>query len=207
MSKLSNSTLSQANAFCPTYDREALGIGIVHLGPGAFHRAHQAVFTEGAIAKSGGNWGICAVSLNSSSVKDALAPQDGLYTLAITFPNTMVDSITPATNDGIRNDVEAAIGLKDSWPVQREAFAQWVIEDVLPSNRPDWEAAGATLTNDVHGFEVAKLRILNGAHSTLTYLGLLAGEVSVEDAINNPVLRGFVDTLIRHETLVMISSP
>ena len=339
MSKLSNSTLSQANAFCPTYDREALGIGIVHLGPGAFHRAHQAVFTEGAIAKAGGNWGICAVSLNSSSVKDALAPQDGLYTLAIkdklpvfrvigsikevlcarqdsskvlsrlsdpnthfvtltitekgyaltqdgrldkanaaiaqdmksprapitaigylveafrrrresgtppltvmscdnlpsngdklktvcgefassfdvrlgdyirdniSFPNTMVDSITPATNDGIRNDVEAAIGLKDSWPVQREAFAQWVIEDVLPQNRPDWEAAGATLTNDVHGFEVAKLRILNGAHSTLTYLGLLAGEVSVEDAINNPVLRGFVDTLIRHETLPTVEAP
>jgi len=50
----------------------------------------------------------------------------------IIFPNTMVDSITPATDDGVRDDVEQAIGLKDNWPVQREAFAQWVIEDVLP---------------------------------------------------------------------------
>jgi fructuronate reductase len=339
MARLSNSTVSKATAFCPTYDRDALGIGIVHLGPGAFHRAHQAVFTDGAIAKSGGNWGICAVSLNSTHVKEALSPQDGLYTLAIKdknpsyriigsikevlcaredsatvlarlshadthfvtltitekgyaltqdghldkenrfvaedletphipvsaigylveafrqrreagvgsltviscdnlpsngdklkrvciefaqtfdaalashieddirFPNTMVDSITPATDDGVREDVQSATGLKDAWPVQREAFAQWVIEDNLPRHRPDWAGAGATLTNDVHGFEMAKLRILNGAHSTLTYLGLLAGEESVKDAISNEALYDFVNGLIREETLSTIDTP
>jgi len=67
----------------PQYDRENTEIGIVHLGPGAFHRAHQAVYTENAMNLSGGNWGICGVSLRSATARDVLAKQDNLYTLAI----------------------------------------------------------------------------------------------------------------------------
>jgi len=66
----------------PRVDPHALPVGIVHLGIGAFHRAHQAVYTEDAIAAQGGDWGICGVSQRSPDVVQQLAPQDGLYTLA-----------------------------------------------------------------------------------------------------------------------------
>lgn len=81
--RLSSHSLESAKVARPAYDRKSTGIGIVHFGPGAFHRAHQAVFTDDAMVKSGGDWGICAVSLNSPRAADALSPQDGLYTLAI----------------------------------------------------------------------------------------------------------------------------
>src|ERR1700761_5041163 len=58
-----------------------LKCGIVHLGVGAFHRAHQAVFTEDAIAMAGGDWGIIGASLQRPAVPDALNAQDGLYTV------------------------------------------------------------------------------------------------------------------------------
>ena len=84
MDRLNNSLLHKLSAevVTPSYDRDKVDIGIVHLGPGAFHRSHQAYFTELALAH-GGNWAICGVSLNSTSVRDALVPQDCLYTLAI----------------------------------------------------------------------------------------------------------------------------
>jgi len=63
----------------PDYDVANLGVGIVHLGLGAFHRAHQAVFTEDAIHAAGGNWGIAGVSLRHADAAEALNPQDGLY--------------------------------------------------------------------------------------------------------------------------------
>ena len=65
----------------PTYDPSKLGIGIVHLGLGAFHRAHQAVYTDDAITANGGEWGISAVSLKTPTARDQLAPQDGLYSV------------------------------------------------------------------------------------------------------------------------------
>jgi fructuronate reductase len=67
----------------PHYDRAALETGIVHIGLGAFHRAHQAVYTDDALNREPGSWGICGVSLRSPDTRDALAPQDGLYTVAI----------------------------------------------------------------------------------------------------------------------------
>jgi fructuronate reductase len=65
----------------PRYDRSAIEPGIVHLGIGAFHRAHQAFYTEAVLNQMGGNWGIIGCSLRSPTVRDQLAPQDGLYTL------------------------------------------------------------------------------------------------------------------------------
>jgi fructuronate reductase len=64
----------------PAYDPRGVGIGIVHLGIGAFHRAHQAIYTDDALAQEGGAWGICGVSLRSPDVRDRMTPQDGLYT-------------------------------------------------------------------------------------------------------------------------------
>jgi fructuronate reductase len=114
----------------------------------------------------------------------------------VRFPNTMVDSITPATDDSLRQLVRERTGSDDSIPVRREAYTEWVIEDVLLPGGPDLASAGATLTKDVAGWEKAKLRILNGAHSTLAYLGLLIGHETFFDAMNDEVLAGFVERLI-----------
>jgi fructuronate reductase len=337
--RLSASTLEAANASRPAYDRSTAEIAIVHFGPGAFHRAHQAYYTDKAMALSGGNWGICGVSLNSRGAAEALAPQDGLYTLAvkdkqpefriigslkevlcardepqkvmqrligaetkivtltitekgyaldpsgrldvsnvgiahdldtpqqpvsaigylveacrlrreaglsaltlmscdnlpengdklqtaclsfaekidpeladyikahISFPNTMVDSITPASDSKLLSDVAAQIGLSDAGAINRESFTQWVIEDKLPDDVPDWVGAGVIITDDVSGYEMTKLRILNGAHITLTYLGLLLGLETVEAAISHSELAEFVDGLMHQETMPTINPP
>ncbi|RVU33293.1 mannitol dehydrogenase family protein [Rheinheimera riviphila] len=324
------------------------GIGIVHLGPGAFFRGHQAWYTHQAL-KQGGDWRICAVALRSSDVSDALTPQDGLYTLAVmeqqtsyqligsvaevlvapkhfpqvlarltaaatkyvtmtitekgyclngagvldlqhadivhdlqsfardlnscadssqpksaigllvkalqlrftanvppfvviscdnltdnghklknallTFaeksspalanwlkqqlisPCTMVDSITPATDDALRQAVAHELGLEDAWPIKREAFCQWVIEDILPADRPAWGKAGVIYASDVSAFEKAKLRLLNAPHSTMAYLGVLLGIETVYDAMQQPVLVRFLKALVEEEIQPSFQAP
>ncbi|MGZ4246215.1 MAG: mannitol dehydrogenase family protein [Solirubrobacteraceae bacterium] len=302
----------------PRVDPSALPVGIVHLGIGAFHRAHQAVYTEDAIAAGGGDWGICGVTQRSRSVVEQLAPQDGLYTLAqrdgagerlrvigtmrellwaqsdaervldriaapatrmvtltvtekgyhhdpatnrlrldsaqvaadladggsrtvvgqvvgglarrraadggpitvvccdnlpdnghvvrvlvsdfvahrvhanglgdwieanVRFPSTMVDRITPATTEADRARIAGELGARDDGAVVTEPFTQWVIEEDFAAGRPAWERAGAILTDDVRPYEQMKLRMLNGAHSTLAYLAQLADDELVSDAI------------------------
>lgn len=114
------------------------------------------------------------------------------------FPDSMVDSITPATDDRLR-DLVRAQGFDDEIPVSREAYAAWIVEDVLPADSPDLAAAGVVLAKDVGAWEKAKLRILNGAHSTLAYLGLLIGHETVAEAMANASLAGFVERLIRDD--------
>ena len=327
----------------PAYDRDKVTVGVVHFGPGAFHRAHQAFYFDQLLARDPA-WGICAVSLKSPGVRDALQPQDGLYTLAqldaettfrvvgsilevlvapedppavfarlaapgtrmvsltvtekgycltgegkldtahpdivhdlanprepvsavgyiveglrrrfqaglapyavvacdnladngwrlkaavvafaqavdpalaswieaqARFPRTMVDSITPATDDALRARVEAATGLADAWPIQREAFTQWVVEDVLgpPSangDAPDLASVGVTLTDDVRGFERAKLRLLNGVHSTIAYAGLLKGHETVFEAISDPDLARLAEDLMAQDIIPTLTAP
>ncbi|MDG3441601.1 mannitol dehydrogenase family protein [Nitrospirillum amazonense] len=323
----------------PGYDRAVCGIGIVHFGPGAFHRAHQAVYTDDALALEGGDWTISAVSLKNPGVRDALVPQDGLYTLVtldraighrvigsirevlcapeaqshvlarlaapatrivtitvtekgycltaageldtthpdivhdlahpetpisvigyvvaglrrrraaglppytviscdnmtdngrrlgrataqyaaaldaglgawvrdyVAFPSTMVDSITPATDDALRQRVLDVTGVADAWPIQREAFTQWVIEDRFCNGRPAWDKAGVILTTDVGAFGRAKLRLLNGPHSALAYLGGLAGVETVADAMSTPELAGFLERLMLQDVLPTVTPP
>jgi fructuronate reductase len=317
----------------PQYDRENTKIGIVHLGPGAFHRAHQAVYTENAMNLSGGDWGICGVSLRSATARDVLAKQDNLYTLAIldkkidfqiigaikevlvaseqsqqvmerltaestklvtltitekgyclgadgrldlqspdiahdlknrsqpisaigyivqalgqrrmnsteafnvlscdnvsgngdklrravidyaaqldealaawievnvAFPNAMVDSITPKTEAYTVESVSKSIGAQDEWPIQREQFTQWVIEDNWNGSRPDWEKVGVVFTSDVDGFEKAKLRLLNCLHSTLAYAGSLAGFETVCDVTSDEAFYDFICQLANEEVI------
>ena len=318
----------------PGYDRAALRTGIVHFGPGGFHRAHQADYFDRLLADDP-RWGIAAVSLRSAGTIEALRRQDGLYTLAILdsqpslrvigahtafvgprekdrlrtlladpavrlvtmtvtekgyalaadgtldfghpdiahdlaspdaprslvgwlalglrgrrdarlpafsslccdnmvangaklgaavrafaerldpelarwiagearFPSTMVDSITPAADDALRARVRRETGLDDAIPIAREAFADWIIADDLPAGGPDLAAAGAVIAADVAGYELAKLRILNGAHSSLAYLGLLRGHETVADAMADPELAGFVARLIRDDIVPTI---
>jgi fructuronate reductase len=115
----------------------------------------------------------------------------------VRFPNTMVDSITPATDEPLKARVRDLIGLDDAWPIQRERFSQWVIEDRLAPGAPDLASAGVTVVAEVRPFEQAKLRLLNGAHSTLAYLGLLARLETVADAMADPGLAGFTERLMR----------
>ena len=322
----------------PAYDRSTVGIGIVHFGPGAFHRVHQAWFVDKLLA-SDPRWGICEVSLRSTDVRDALVPQDGLYTLAsldettsyrvigalkqtlvapenpsavlgqlsapgtrvvtmtvtekgyclgpdgnldmshpdilrdlrtpsapasligylvealrrrrdggagpltviscdnlvdngtrlgravqqlarvgdvslarwieekVAFPRTMVDSITPATTDDLRERVAEALGMTDRWPVQREGFVQWVLEDRSAAEVPDWASAGVIVTDDVGAYDRAKLRLLNGAHSSLAYLGLLAGHETVAGAMQDVDLAAFVGTMMLRDILPTIKAP
>jgi len=327
------------NIFTPDYDRENTEIGIVHLGPGAFHRAHQAVYTENAMNIAGGNWGICGVSLRSNTARDVLAAQDNLYTLAIldehisyqvigaikeilvaseqsnevitrmsaqstklvtltitekgyclaadgsldlhhpdiahdlltpaspvsaigfivealkqrklkavtafnvlscdnvsgngdklrravldyaeqldsglqmwitqnvAFPNAMVDSITPKTERYTIESVAAAINQQDNWPIQREAFSQWVIDSNWQGERPDWEKVGVIFTDNVEGFEQAKLRLLNGLHSTLAYAGLLAGFESVFNVTSDKRFHRFITQLASEEIIGSFVAP
>jgi fructuronate reductase len=302
----------------PRVDPRGLGVGIVHLGIGAFHRAHQAPFTEDAILAAGGDWGICGVTERSAAVVEQLAPQDGLYALAergadgerlrvvgvvrelrfagedpaglvarladpavhvitlsvsekgyryeattgrlrlddpgiaadlsgsgpstvvgqlvrgldgrrrasgapitmvccdnlpdngrvlaglvrdfaertgeatellawiedaVRFPSMMVDRTTPATTAADRAAIAAALGLEDRGAVITEPFRQWVIEDDFAAPRPAWERAGAIMTGDVRPYERLKIRLLNGCHSTVAYLGALAGQELVSAAV------------------------
>jgi fructuronate reductase len=112
------------------------------------------------------------------------------------FPRTMVDSITPATDQALRDRVAQATGLEDAWPVQRERFVQWVVEQVDSSAQPDWASVGITVSRDVTAYERAKLRLLNGAHSTLAYVGLLAGLQTVAEAMAQPALRAFIERMM-----------
>ena len=125
----------------------------------------------------------------------------------VAFPRTMVDSITPATDQALRDQVAERLGTVDRWPVQREAFTQWVIEDCMRGPQPDWASIGVTITSDVAGFERAKLRLLNGAHSSLAYLGSLAGHETVAQAMRDPQLASFVRTLMTEDIAPSIVAP
>jgi len=123
------------------------------------------------------------------------------------FPNTMVDRIVPATTDEDRAAVEAALGCRDAWPVVTEPFRQWVIEDDFCDGRPDWGVVGAQLVEDVAPFELMKLRLLNGAHSSLAYLGYLAGYETVSDAMADPNMAAFVRRLMDDEVTPTLPVP
>jgi fructuronate reductase len=119
----------------------------------------------------------------------------------VAFPSTMVDRIVPATTDADRRLVLEATGFTDAWPVVTEPFSQWVIEDRFPAGRPPFVAVGAQLVRDVRPFELMKLRMLNGSHSTLAYLGYLAGYEFVSDAIAEPTFRALIHALMTDEVM------
>ncbi len=343
--RLSLATLDRVPAeFRPSFDPSSLGIGIVHLGLGAFHRAHEAVFTDEALAIEWGDWGIYGLSQRSRTIPDQLQPQDGLFTVlekapdhrrcrivgsirkvglasdrssdltgwiaaastriisltvsekgyrydpgtgrlhdedpairtdaaggdpstvvgqlvrgfqarraaggdpltvlscdnipgngrllrelieqfcglldpleegglrawiadSVTFPCSVVDRIVPATGAADLDEVQQLIGVQDRGAVVAEPFRQWVIEDDFAAGRPAWDAVGATLTADVLPYEVAKLRILNGTHSMLAYLGAVAGHGTIAAAMGEPPLAALVRRMIRDEVIPTLHEP
>ena len=113
---------------------------------------------------------------------------------SVAFPSTMVDRIVPATTDADREAVRT-LGLHDAVPVATEPFTQWVIEDRFAAERPRWEDGGAQFVADVGPFEMMKLRLLNGAHSAMAYLGYLAGYEFVDQVAADPSFRRMVERL------------
>ncbi|HZY61258.1 MAG TPA: mannitol dehydrogenase family protein [Edaphobacter sp.] len=115
----------------------------------------------------------------------------------VTFPNSMVDRITPATTSADRTFITQHFGIEDGSPVVCEPFRQWVLEDNFAAGRPAWEHVGAQLTSDVTPFERVKMRLLNGGHSTLAYISALLGIQYVSDAVADPdvlaLLQRFLD--------------
>jgi fructuronate reductase len=119
----------------------------------------------------------------------------------VRFPSTMVDSITPAATEELKDRIEREVGLRDEAPVQREAFLQWVVEDILGPDSPDLASVGAEMTKDVAAYEFAKLRLLNGAHSTLAYAGLMRGRDSVGEAMADTKLSHCVERMMREDII------
>ncbi|MFI1916283.1 mannitol dehydrogenase family protein [Nocardia sp. NPDC020380] len=117
------------------------------------------------------------------------------------FPSSMVDRITPATTDGMVADLERGFGVTDGWPVLTEPFAQWVLQDEFPLGRPDFDHVGVQLVDDVAPYELMKLRLLNGGHQALAYLGQLCGYRYVHDAVADPLLSRFVARYMEREAL------
>ena len=118
-----------------------------------------------------------------------------------TFPNSMVDRITPVTADADRAWLRDVAGIDDGWPVVGEPFRQWVIEDAFADGRPAWEDVGALFTDRVHDWELYKLRLLNAGHSCMAYLAALAGITFVDEAIGVAEVRAFLDDLLYHEAV------
>lgn len=323
------------------YNRSTLGVGIAHLGAGAFMRAHTAVYCDDAIAARGGNWGIAGVSLRQRDVYNRLQPQDCLYivgerdgtetilrlvgairsidvapenpqkvvrvlahrdlriiTLTVTekgycldpasgeldlnhagiahdlrnldgpktaigfivaalkqrqainapavtivscdnlpgngarlraavlrfarqldpaladwidrsiaFPSTMVDRIVPATTDKDIGDIAAKLGCRDEAFVKTEPFRQWIIEDKFAGERPAWEAGGARFVADVAPYETAKLRLLNGAHTALAYLGCLAGFEYIHEVMRERHFAAYANLMMTQEISPVTPQP
>jgi fructuronate reductase len=113
------------------------------------------------------------------------------------FPDSMVDRITPASTEATFAAVREATGQTDPLAVETEPFRQWVIEDRFAGPRPAWEEAGALIVPDVAPYELMKLRMLNGSHSLIAYLGAVAGLEAVRDVVAVPPLRGLLHAHMR----------
>jgi mannitol 2-dehydrogenase len=110
----------------------------------------------------------------------------------VTFPNSMVDRITPATTDQDRADIAERFGITDGWPVVCEPFTQWVLEDHFVDGRPPLEDVGVQLVDDVEPYELMKLRLLNASHQALCYFGYLAGYRLVHEVAQDPLFARFL---------------
>jgi mannitol 2-dehydrogenase len=110
----------------------------------------------------------------------------------VSFPNCMVDRITPVTTDADRAEITERFGIQDQWPVVCEPFTQWVLDDAFTAGRPPYEQAGVQLVADVEPYELMKLRLLNASHQALCYFGYLCGYRLVHEAAQDPLFQAFL---------------
>lgn len=318
------------------------GTGIVHLGLGNFHRAHQAVYTAAALAQDGGRWGILGVANRSRAITDAMLEQDLIYGVveispsgsrvsvpgahtgvmvaahdpaavvraiadpdvrivtitvtelgytfspltgeldlestavqqdlaqpdtpmttvgqlaralsvrarshgtpitvascdnllgngdrtaalvrqfltrcgaddvidwlatSVTFPNSMVDRIVPSSSESYDAESTARLGAVDTIAVPAEPFTMWVMEDNFVAGRPLWEAGGAVFARHVEPYELMKVRLLNGTHSLIAYLGALDGRATIPDSIGRPFVEAAARAVLVDEYLPTVPVP
>ena len=125
----------------------------------------------------------------------------------VTFPCTMVDRIVPAATPETIQEIADQLGVYDPCAIACEPFRQWVIEDNFVNGRPDWDKVGAQFVADVVPFEMMKLRMLNGSHSFLAYLGYLGGYETIADTVTNPAYRKAAFALMMQEQAPTLSMP
>ncbi|MCA1188819.1 mannitol dehydrogenase family protein [Saccharopolyspora sp. 6T] len=126
---------------------------------------------------------------------------------SVTFPNSMVDRIVPATTDAHRAEVRELLGVRDAVPVPAEPFSMWVLEDDFAAGRPAWERSGVLFADDVEAYELLKLRLLNGTHSLIAYLGALDGCDTIPEAIARPFIAEAADRALRADYLPTLAVP
>ncbi|KTR93141.1 mannitol dehydrogenase, partial [Microbacterium testaceum] len=119
----------------------------------------------------------------------------------VSFPNSMVDRITPVTTDETRAAVAAEFGIHDRWPVRSESFEQWVLEDSFAAGRPPFDEVGVQLVADVEPYELMKLRLLNASHQAMSYLGILSGAEYVHDVCTDPLFVAFLQGYMHREAI------
>ena len=121
----------------------------------------------------------------------------------VAFPNSMVDRITPQTTAADIAYVAERFGVGDAWPVVTEPFRQWVIEDTFCNGRPAWERVGGEMVADVEPYELMKMRLLNGSHLAMAYLGALAGYRYVHEVMTVLLFREFIAAFMEEVTPVV----
>jgi mannitol 2-dehydrogenase len=141
---------------------------------------------------------VAFAAMSDSTLSDWIAEK-------VSFPNSMVDRITPATTAADRAWVSEEFGVDDAWPVLTEPFSQWVIEDRFPQGRPPLELVGVQFVTDVHPYELVKLRLLNASHQALAYFGILSGLTYVDQAANEPQIRSLIDRYMNDEATPTLS--
>lgn len=150
-------------------------------------------------------------TLCRAAIMDFAAQQDAELSRWITqtcrFPCSMVDRITPAMTEASHQKLRAALGTPDPHGILCEPFRQWVIEDSFATDRPPWDLAEATFVDDVEPYEDMKLRMLNGSHSFLAYLGALSGKETIADCMADPVFKKAAHTLMMTEQAKTLEVP
>ncbi|TCB90806.1 mannitol dehydrogenase family protein [Enterobacter wuhouensis] len=117
----------------------------------------------------------------------------------VSFPGTMVDRIVPAATDASLAEITQELGVEDPCAISCEPFIQWVVEDNFVAGRPEWEVAGVQMVKDVLPWEQMKLRMLNGSHSFLAYLGYLAGYAHINECMEDACFRDAARRLMLNE--------
>ncbi len=162
-------------------------VGLITAGLAARRAAGQAPFTPLSCDNLPGNGAVLRRLVLEFATRQDPALAEWIAA-TVPFPSTMVDRITPAPTDTTRADAARLTGHADALAVETEPFSQWVIEDHFATHRPAWDRVGALFVTDVTPYEKMKLRMLNGTHSLLAYLGFMAGHEFVRDAIADPVI-------------------
>ncbi len=124
----------------------------------------------------------------------------------VTFPNGMVDRITPATTPARVQYLADKFGVKDNRPVFCEPFIQWVLEDSFTNGRPALEKVGVQFVEDVTPYEHMKIRMLNGGHALIAYAGSLLGHTYAHEAMEDPLVSGFMEKVERDEVITVFDA-